>query len=95
MIAYIQSIKLFFIVNLVLVINLKNKKLLLIFGKQVRKLREEKGYSMRYLADLADINYTQVSKIEHGKINTTISTAFAIAKALDIKLDELFKFDIK
>ena len=50
---------------------------------------------MRYLADLADVNYTQISKIETGKINTTISTAYALAKALDITLEQLFKFEIK
>jgi transcriptional regulator with XRE-family HTH domain len=81
--------------NLAFVINLKNKKLILSFGKHIRKLREEQDYSMRYLADLADVNYTQISKIETGKINTTISTAYALAKALDITLEQLFKFEIK
>ena len=83
------------IMNLAFVINLKNKKLILSFGKHLRKLREERDYSMRYLADLADVNYTQISKIETGKINTTISTAYALAKALDITLEQLFRFEIK
>ena len=90
-----QSIVMNIIRNLAFVINLKNKKLILSFGKHIRKLREEQDYSMRYLADLADVNYTQISKIETGKINTTISTAYALAKALDITLEQLFKFEIK
>ena len=90
-----QSIVMNIIRNLAFVINLKNKKLILSFGKHLRKLREERDYSMRYLADLADVNYTQISKIETGKINTTISTAYALAKALDITLEQLFKFEIK
>jgi DNA-binding XRE family transcriptional regulator len=81
--------------NLAIVINLKNKNLILSFGIHIRKLRVERAYSMRYLADLADVNYTQISKIETGKINTTISTAYALAKALDVSIDELFKFKIK
>jgi len=93
--AYMQSFVMNIIVNLAFVINLKNKKLILSFGKHLRKLREERDYSMRYLADLADVNYTQISKIETGKINTTISTAYALAKALDITLEQLFKFEIK
>jgi len=93
--AYMQSFVMNIIRNLAFVINLKNKKLILSFGKHIRKLREERDYSMRYLADLADINYTQISKIETGKINTTISTAYALAKALDITLEQLFKFEIK
>lgn len=80
--------------NFDLVINLKNKKLIVGFGKHVRKLRQEKGLSMRYLADLADVDYTQIAKIETGKINTTISSAYAISKALDIPLDKLFQFEI-
>ncbi len=90
-----QSFVMNIIRNLAFVINLKNKKLILSFGKHIRKLREERDYSMRYLADLADVNYTQISKIETGKINTTISTAYALAKALDITLEQLFKFEIK
>lgn len=93
--AYMQSPIMNIIMNLAFVINLKNKKLILSFGKHLRKLREERDYSMRYLADLADVNYTQISKIETGKINTTISTAYALAKALDITLEQLFKFEIK
>jgi transcriptional regulator with XRE-family HTH domain len=93
--AYMQSFVMNIIRNLAFVINLKNKKLILSFGKHIRKLREERDYSMRYLADLADVNYTQISKIETGKINTTISTAYALAKALDITLEQLFKFEIK
>ena len=75
-------------------INLKNKKLITAFGKRVRELREKKELSMRHLADLADIEYSQLAKIETGKINTTISTAFAISKALEVPLDKLFKFEI-
>lgn len=75
-------------------INIKNKKLITAFGKRVRRLRQEKGLSMRYLADLADIDYTQIAKIETGKINTTISSAYAISKALDIPFDKLFQLEI-
>jgi transcriptional regulator with XRE-family HTH domain len=64
------------------------------FGKQVRKLREKKGISMRQFAVHADIEYSQLSKIERGVINTTISTAYAIAEALDVEVHDLFKFKL-
>ena len=73
--------------------NLKNKKLITAFGKRVRKLRQERKLSMRHFADLANVDYTQIARIETGKVNTTISTAYAIAQALDIPLNELFKID--
>ena len=75
-------------------INVRNKKLITLFGKRVRKLRQERKISMRHLADLADVDYTQIAKIENGKINTTISTAFAISQALDISIEELFQLGI-
>lgn len=93
-IAYMQSLLRIIIINFVLVINLKNKKLITAFGKHLRKLRQKKGLSMRYLADLADVDYTQIARIETGKTNTTISTVYALSKALDVSIDELFKFDI-
>ena len=74
-------------------INVKNKKLITTFGKRVRKLRQERKLSMRHFADLANVDYTQIARIETGKVNTTISTAYAIAQALDIPLNELFKMD--
>lgn len=62
------------------------------FGKHLRKLREGKGVSMRSLAHAADMEYSQLSKIERGVINTTISTVYAIAAALEIPVIDLFDF---
>lgn len=50
---------------------------------------------MRHTADLANIEYSQISKIEAGKINTTISTAYALSNALDVTLNKLFDFEVK
>jgi len=44
---------------------------------------------MEKLAELAGIDYRQVSYIEHGQVNVTISSIYALAKALDLKLSEL------
>lgn len=74
--------------------NLRNKKLIIAFGKNVRKLRKKKGISMRYLADLADVDYSQIAKIETGKINTTISTAYSISQALEVEFEALFQLEI-
>jgi len=45
------------------------------------------------LAFEADIEYSQIAKIERGISNTTISTAYLLAKALEIKPIELFRFE--
>ncbi|SKB56079.1 Helix-turn-helix [Parapedobacter luteus] len=48
---------------------------------------------MEKLAELSGIDYRQLSYVELGQVNTTISTASALANGLDIPLKELFDFD--
>ena len=73
---------------------LKNKELLIAFGNHLRKLRVEKGFSMRKLADVANIDYTQVVKIETAKMNTSLVTLSALASALGVPFIKLFDFKI-
>ena len=49
---------------------------------------------MRKLALHADMEYSQLSKIERGVINTTISTVYALSEALDIPMIEFFNFKL-
>ena len=63
------------------------------FGKRVKQIRIAKNISQENLAYDAEIEYSQVSRIERGIINTSISQVFAIAKALNIEPWVLFKFD--
>lgn len=48
---------------------------------------------MQKLADIMNVEYRQVSDIERGKINTTLSTILAISRALEVSIEELFKFE--
>jgi len=75
--------------------NVKSKELMTAFGNHIRELRKKKKLSMQNLAADAGIEYKQPANVELGKINTTISTAYALAKALDTTLDKLFSFEIK
>lgn len=77
------------------VINTWNEELVKAFGSQVRALRKKKKLSMEQLADLADVEYSQIGKIERGIINTTISTAYRLSEALGISLNELFNFEVR
>lgn len=49
---------------------------------------------MQKLALAAGVEYSQIFEIEHGRINTTISTVYTIARALDIQPKELFDFEL-
>lgn len=73
-------------------INIKDQELIRRFGQQVRQLRQERNLSQEELAYRAGIELSQVGRIERGEINTTISTANALATALDISLISLFNF---
>lgn len=72
----------------------RNEEFIAAFGNNLRKLRKSKGLTMEKLADAADVEYSQIRNIEHGKINTTISTAYALAKALEVESYALFMFDV-
>lgn len=60
------------------------------FGKRVRSLRVSKGLSQEALANLANLEISQVNRIELGKINTSISHAAILANALEVDLYKLF-----
>lgn len=74
--------------------NTRNQTLIIAFGKHIRFLRKEKKLTMEKLAELANVEYTQIANIERGKTNTTISTAYALAKALSVSFEKLFTFEI-
>lgn len=64
------------------------------FGKNLYVLRKRTGLTQEELANDADIPISQVGRIERGEVNTTISTAYVLSKALKIPVSELFIFDI-
>ena len=72
------------------VARIRNEKFIKAFGQRVREARTSKGMSMEQLADLAGIDYQQVLRVEQGKVNATISTAYHIAGALEVPFSTLF-----
>jgi transcriptional regulator with XRE-family HTH domain len=61
------------------------------FGRAVRALRTEAGYSQESFADAIDLHRTQMGTIERGKGNPTLETIGTIAKGLRISLAKLFE----
>ena len=73
--------------------NNKDKKSILItFGANLRRLRLAKGFTQEQLANELGVEISQISRIERGVINTSISTLYAISKTLKIDVSELFAF---
>ena len=71
---------------------LRNEKYLKSFGKYLKKLREDKKISQADLAFECEMEISQISRIERGLINTSISNVYYIAKALGISPKDLFDF---
>jgi len=62
-------------------------------GGNLRKFRLNKGLTQEMLADRAEIQRSQVARIERGVTNPTIKTLVIIAEVLEIELKLLFEFD--
>ena len=61
-------------------------------GKNIKKLRKQKGLSQDRLSKLADISYNTVIKLESGSITIpSIDMLQKLAKALDVSVDNLLK----
>jgi transcriptional regulator with XRE-family HTH domain len=60
-------------------------------GEQVKTLRLKNGWTLQQLANEADIELSQVHRIEQGKINPKYTTLQTLAQAFDIPLSELLK----
>ena len=61
-------------------------------SKNVKKLREVKGFTQEKLARIADVANNTIVKIEAGKNqNPTLDTLKKIAGALEVSIDDLTK----
>jgi transcriptional regulator with XRE-family HTH domain len=58
-------------------------------GEKIRSIRLKKNLSIESLAIDADMDYTQLSRIELGKINTSIYQIYKLASALQVPLSNI------
>lgn len=59
-------------------------------GYRVRELRVNRKLSIEKLALESGLEYAQVSRIELGKINTSIYQIYKISKTLGVPIPEIF-----
>lgn len=60
------------------------------FGRAVRRLRLEKGFSQEGFADHCGLHRTYMGSIERGEKVVSIDTAAKVARGLDKTLSQLF-----
>jgi transcriptional regulator with XRE-family HTH domain len=69
----------------------RNDEKIKAFGRRLRFIRQEKGMGMQELADLSNIEYSQISRIERGIINTSLSNIFILSEVLDTPIKDFFE----
>lgn len=62
------------------------------FGQKIKSLREQKKFSIEYLANIANIDRTYISDIEKGKRNVSLLIIEKLSKALDVSIQDLFDY---
>lgn len=61
-------------------------------GTKIREIRVDRGLTLETLAHESGIDYTQISRIELGKINTSIYQIYVITKKLEVPMKDIFSF---
>ncbi len=69
----------------------RHDKFLKQFGNNLRTIRIQKGLTQEDLAFEAELDLTQIGRIERGVTNTSISIAYKLAKALKVNVKQLFE----
>ena len=61
------------------------------FGKRLKALRVDRKLTQLELAEMLDLSPNFVGMVERGERNTTVENVFKIARALQVKPNELFE----
>lgn len=66
---------------------------LILFGRNLKKIRESKNITQAQLAIDCDCDVSVISRIERGVVNTSLFNLKLISLALNIPLKDLFDFN--
>jgi DNA-binding Xre family transcriptional regulator len=72
-----------------------DKKALKKLGENLRKLRKEKGLSLREMSYACSIDNSKIAKIEKGMINITYTTLLQLASALETQPSALLDYELE
>ncbi|MDQ0966859.1 transcriptional regulator with XRE-family HTH domain [Flavobacterium sp. W4I14] len=65
---------------------------LLLFGKNLEKIKKAKKLSYRKIAANCNIEHSDIKRYVDGKINPTLLSLLDLAKGLDVHPSELLNF---
>lgn len=64
---------------------------LVLFGKQVRALRIDRGLSQEKLAELCAVHRNYIGRVERAKTNVKFESIMKLAAGLDVRPERLFR----
>jgi transcriptional regulator with XRE-family HTH domain len=64
-------------------------------GDRLRGARTERGLSLRALADRLGVSASLISQVERGLARPSVNTLYAMARELEVSLDELLFVDVQ
>ncbi len=65
------------------------------FGQRLRQLRRERHLTQAALARRTGLNQGYISDLERGKRNISLRNSYRLARALKVRLEELFRLDLQ
>jgi transcriptional regulator with XRE-family HTH domain len=66
-----------------------------LFGENLRRAREGRGWSQAGLADRAGLSSSEVYRLEKARRDPRLSTVFLLAEALEMKPSTLIRGEIE
>ena len=70
------------------------KNVLKQIGKNIQKVRIEKGYTQETFSELMGVSWSYIAKIEFGILNLSIGKIFELSKYLDVDVNQLLEIHI-
>lgn len=70
---------------------MEKKDFLKLIGKNIQKYRKDKGYTQETFAELMNVSWSYVSKIESGVINLSLGKIHDFATYLNVPVWDLLK----
>ncbi len=74
---------------------MKSLKLNTAFGKALRKLRLERGWTQEFLSFECNLTRNYISLLERGERSPTLNTIASLSKALRVGEEELIKMTLE
>lgn len=71
----------------------QNENAEILLGRRIRSLRNDKGWTQQELGDNAGVNYKFIGEIERGQQNPSLNILLKISAALQVDLNDLFRYE--